>query len=345
MTTATADLIKDIYRVTIEGEQFWKVAYILDAERYELPGEWLLDQKAKAQLALDQAVYDHLFQRAPATSDPMTPDEELLPVDPTTPFGTSGGPALSWCPTAQQLQVAGEHLCSFYPDGLTVGTRTLDVAGRAAKALTALHERPVHILADGSLVMAGGTAGETYLVQATTCMRVQEPLSDANLTDPSSWAPVTTTNAKTKKKTIVYCKGFLHGNMCYHALARELLRLSQILAEREAVATIDARLLSGFLYAAQRTQQPVGLQVLPAGFVINAGGAHTVIPAETDGALTAEFTVPTETFAQFWDAFKPLERQLASQQEPMSAEVWLNPREGEVNIVVVDAEFHYRLAA
>jgi hypothetical protein len=345
MTTAIEPAVtKHVYRESHGREQVWRAAYEIAGQRHELPYEWPLAQQFDAECALDQAVYDHL-SRFPVTLAPeaVAPEEDLVPIDPTTPFA-GGGPAAAWRPSAEQLQVACDHLRSYYPEGLVQGKKTLDIAGRVTKAQTALIERAWELLADGSLVIAGGKEGETYLVRDDTCGRVLAPLPDVDRADPMSWSPVTTTT-KTGKKSSALCAGFLHGNICYHAMARELLRLSQVLAERDAVATMDARLLSGFLYAAQLAQQPVGWQVLPAGFVINAGGAHTVLPAETDGALTAEFSVPTESFAQFWDAFKPIARHLANSEERATAEVWLSPREGAVNITVDVLNFSYQLAA
>jgi hypothetical protein len=133
-------------------------------------------------------------------------DEESL--DPLTPYASAPDPTIAVTP--QALQSAHDFFVCYYADEPKV------VQG-AAKALTALRERAWAIQPDGALEISGST-GDTYLA------------NDQGCTIKGRF----TSNKKTGKHRPAWCKSFLfgqkqHGGQCYHLIARELVRLAQLM--------------------------------------------------------------------------------------------------------------------
>jgi hypothetical protein len=150
------------------------------------------------------------------TLDPATMTHTALPetdldddvLDPLTPYAGAPDPAIAV--TMDALQSAHDFFACYYADEPKV------VQG-AAKALAALRERAWAIQPDGALELCGST-GDTYLA------------NDQGCTIKGRF----TINKRTGKHRPTWCKSFVfgqkqHGGQCYHLIARELLRLAQLM--------------------------------------------------------------------------------------------------------------------
>lgn len=154
-------------------------------------------------------------------SDPIEPADPLY--DPLQPF-TAGGPAVDLPVTADDLTRALSYLLDHYPDNDTM-------AKRAKKAHAALvspdnmdsDQSPWFVEPMGMFAIAGSN-GTYYTVTDSECYK----------------RGVSKLKAKGSGRTRVYCQGWLYsGHMCYHVVARELVRLAQVLCYGAQTATAD----------------------------------------------------------------------------------------------------------
>lgn len=161
--------------------------------------------------------YGHeLLGEHATTQDPMTMTHTVLSetdlddgvLDPLTPYAGAPDPAIAV--TLDALQSAHDFFVCYYADEPKV------VQG-AGKALKALRERAWSIQADGALEITGST-GDTYLANDQGCTIKGHVIR----------------NKKTGKYRPTWCKSFVfgqkqHGGQCYHLIARELVRLAQLM--------------------------------------------------------------------------------------------------------------------
>jgi hypothetical protein len=129
-------------------------------------------------------------------------------LDPLTPYAGVPDPAIAV--THQALQRAHDFFICYYADAPKV------VQG-AGKALTALRERSWAVQADGALEITG-SMGDTYVANDQGCTLKGR----------------VSVNKKTRKHGSVWCKSFVfgqkqHAGQCYHLIARELVRLAQLM--------------------------------------------------------------------------------------------------------------------
>lgn len=152
----------------------------------------------------------------PVSSPPLAPEPTpaAIPLgDPRQVFGALGGPDSAIPITDDDLAQAYAQLLIAYPD--EPGNASIRDAARRAYALTLDRTRWV-IQADGTVELIG-SAGDTYHVSDDLC------------TGPSWY------NRRTRQTSTI-CKGSIRAgsSMCYHTIARELLRLAQTFATQPA---------------------------------------------------------------------------------------------------------------
>lgn len=152
-----------------------------------------------------------------------TESPPVLQDDPLAPFGVLGGPAADLAVSDDALNRALALVLASYEDNKALGTRIR----KARKALRRLPDddssEPQWIIQrNGDLLIKGSEGTYYYRTSDTECLK------NGVFTQPK----------KGGGSRQVYCPGFIFGtDSCYHALARELLRMAQVLAHgAEAVA-------------------------------------------------------------------------------------------------------------
>lgn len=152
-----------------------------------------------------------------------TESPPVLQDDPLAPFGVLGGPAADLAVSDDALNRALARLLASYEDNEALGRRIR----KARKALRKLpNDDPSEprwiIQRNGDLDIKGSDGTYYYRTSDTECLK----------------KGVFTRAAKGGGSRQVYCPGFIFGrDSCYHALARELLRMAQVLAHgADAVA-------------------------------------------------------------------------------------------------------------
>jgi hypothetical protein len=154
-------------------------------------------------------------------SDPTEPVNPLY--DPLQPF-TAGGPAVELPVTADDLTRALSYLLDHFPDNDTMAKRAKKAhAALVSSAKEEADQLTWSVEPNGMFVIAGSN-GTYYTVTDSECYKrgVSKP------------------KAKGGGRTLVYCQGWLYsGHMCYHVVARELVRLAQVLCYGAETATAD----------------------------------------------------------------------------------------------------------
>lgn len=152
-----------------------------------------------------------------------TESPPVLQNDPFAPFGVSGGPAADLAVSDDALNRALALLLGCYQDNEALGRRIR----KARKALRKLPDddssEPQWIIQrNGDLDIKGSEGTYYYRTSDVQCLK----------------KGVFTHAKKGSGSRQVYCPGFIFGtDSCYHALARELLRMAQVLAHgADAVA-------------------------------------------------------------------------------------------------------------
>lgn len=225
----------------------------------------------------------------PAPAPEPEPPAEIPLSDPLQVFGAPGGPRPATPIAAADLDRAYARMLEAYPD--EPGHASIRDAARRAHALTADPTRWT-ILADGAVQLTG-SAGDTYHVTDDCCAGPR-------------WY-----NRRTGQHTTI-CKGSIRASssLCYHTLARELLRLAQALAAGAeepvagpppvAIAIDGDELLAmfGFFSLVHRDDGDLLLQ-LDEHQITLLNGTHTVsIPAPAAGHVS--LLIPPASFAALW---------------------------------------------
>jgi hypothetical protein len=237
------------------------------------------------------------------TSEP----DRLPPPDPLTPFAVPGGPCGEGPITDAHLTEAYERFCSFYGDADHAAIRR-----GAQKALAAATQRDRWAVLPGGALELRGSGDDTYLVSDEDCRKK---------------------GRSAKRGGPVYCPSFLygqskHGSQCYHTIARELIRIAQMLAHHEAelrahaeeAKTVPPRLLptddldsdlafvtlpsdelAAVCVLAGRAGAEVRLSVVDGELHVQAGRRRLTLDAQ-DGAGTGALTVAAEDIAALSDA-------------------------------------------
>ena len=142
--------------------------------------------------------------------EPIHPDsDDSIDIDPLEPYATT--PVMMNHDTlpSEALLLAHSFFCAYHQD-------TPALLKGAKNALQALQKRQWCITADGALEIPG-SQGDTYLTDDDGC-RLKGQYK----------------RTKTGKRSIIWCKSFIlhqkrHQGQCYHMIARELVRLAQLL--------------------------------------------------------------------------------------------------------------------
>lgn len=241
----------------------------------------------------------------------VAPDLPTLP-DPLDLY--AGAPTPGHVPGVAALALAYAHFRSHYQPGDPEHRLILD---GAARAFAALQERPWTVRADGTLEITGSTGDLTYLVR-----------DDCHQKDHTQM------NKASGRREPALCPSFRfaqrrHGGACYHVIAREILRLAQVIeigvpppsvppVATEAApylpfVTLNGRLLGLALGIARLPEQAVTLTIEGASLVIAAGDPplHCVrlTCAEGQGQLRVQLTAAA--FADLWVPFRPVATRLA----------------------------------
>lgn len=225
--------------------------------------------------------------------EPETPPAEIPLSDALQVFGALGGPDPATPITNDYLAQAYTRLLEAYPD--EAGNASIRDAARRAHALT-LDRARWAIQADGTVQLVG-SAGDTYCVSDDICAG-------------PPWY-----NRRTRQHTTI-CKGSIRAgsSMCYHTIARELLRLAQALAiseqgqdaaapQVETTITGDELLaMFGFFKLISNGASELLFQ-LGEHQVVLMDGAHFVsVPAEIVGHTS--LLIPPASFAALWPAIR-----------------------------------------
>lgn len=225
---------------------------------------------------------------APGPEQETTPAEIPLS-DPLQVFGALGGPNPTTPITVDYLDRAYALFLEAYPD--EAGNDRIRDAARRAHELTADRAR-WSIQEDGTVQLVG-SAGDTYRVSDDICKG-------------PSWY-----NRRSRQTTDI-CKGSIRAgsSMCYHTIARELLRLAQALyvseqdqddAEARVETTIAGDTLLAMFGFFKIVSQDAGELLFQLGEsqIVLMDGAHLVsIPAETAGQTS--LLIPPASFASLW---------------------------------------------
>lgn len=242
---------------------------------------------------------------APALEQETAPAEILLS-DPLQVFGALGGPNPTAPITVDHLARAYALFLEAYPD--EAGNGKIRDAARRANELTADRSR-WSVQEDGTVQLIG-SAGDTYRVSDDLCKG-------------PSWY-----NRRSRQSTDI-CKGSIRAgsSMCYHTIARELLRLAQALytyeqgqseQEPQVETTIagDTLLAMFGFYKIVSPDSGELLFQLGENQVVLMDGAHFVsCPAEIVGQ--ASLLIPPVSFASLW----PEIRQHAKDAGPVQIRV------------------------
>lgn len=202
----------------------------------------------------------------------------------------------------------------------------------ASRAFTALQERAWSVRDDGTMEIAGSRGDTTYVVSDADCRQKGRTRIDK----------------RTGRSEPVLCPSFLfsqrrHGGACYHVIARELLRLAQLLeagalpaadpATAEALipfVTIGGRLLGLACGIARLPEERVTLTLDTAWLTIAVGEEpllHTVCLACVDGFSSISVQLTAAAFAELWLPFRPVATSLDL------VTLFVDPTTGEVRLV------------
>lgn len=246
-----------------------------------------------------------------ALSHPIAPDLADTP-HPLDLY--AGAPTTGHAPGVAALAMAYAHFRSHYQP--TDPEHRLILDG-AARAFAALQERPWTVLTDGALEITGSTGDLTYLVR-----------------DDCRQKDLTQLNKATGRLEPALCPSFRfaqrrHGGACYHVIAREILRLAQVieiggppssvpLVAIEAApylpfVTLSGRLLGLALGIARLPEQLVTLRIEGLSLIVTAGDPplHCVrlTCSEGQGQIAAQLSA--ESFSTLWLPFRPVATHLA----------------------------------
>lgn len=240
-------------------------------------------------------------------------DRARFPLQGTTDESTplelyAGVPLPGHVPGVPAIARAYAHFRSHYRPDDPEHRLILDGASRA---FTALQERAWSVLDDGTMEIAGSRGDTTYVVSDADCQQKGR----------------THTNKRTGRTKPVLCPSFLfsqrrHGGACYHVIARELLRLAQLLeagnlpatepAEAEnfiPFVTLGGRLLGLAFGIARLPEQHVTLSLDTTSLTIAVGEeppVHTVCLSCVDGFGSVIVQFAAEAFAELWLPFRPV---------------------------------------
>lgn len=241
-----------------------------------------------------------------ALPHPMTPDLADTP-HPLDLY--AGAPTPGHVPGVAALAMAYAHFRSHYQPGDPEHRLILD---GAARAFAALQERPWIVRDDETLEIAGSTGDITYLVR-----------------DDCRQKDRTQLNKATGRLEPALCPSFRfaqrrHGGACYHVIAREILRLAQVIeiggppsstppvaieaAPYLPFVTLPGRLLGLALGIARLPEQSVILSIEGASLKIAAGDpllhCTRLTCAEGQGHASAQLTAAA--FANLWLPLRPV---------------------------------------
>lgn len=181
----------------------------------------------------------------------------------------------------------------------------------ASRAFTALQERAWTVLDDGTLEIAGSRGDTTYVVSDADCRQKGH----------------TRTDKRTGRSEPVLCPSFLfsqrrHGGACYHVIARELLRLAQVIELSEPPAaepaaaepylpfvSLPGRLLGLAFGIARLPEQTVTLDLDATLLTIAVGdqaAIHTARLTCNEGQGHAQVQLSADAFAELWLPFRPV---------------------------------------
>lgn len=221
----------------------------------------------------------------------------------------AGAPTPGHVPSVATLARAYAHFRAHYQPADPEHRLILD---GAARAFTALQERPWTVLPDGVLEILGSQGDITYQVSDADCRQKGR----------------TRTDKRTGRSEPALCPSFLfsqrrHGGACYHVIARELLRLAQVIEASESPSaqpapaeaepylpfvSLPGRLLGLALGIARLPEQLVALTIDGRTLRVTVGDpcVHTawLTCVEGQGQLCVQLTATT--FAELWMAFRPV---------------------------------------
>lgn len=285
------------------------------------------DQPTAAQQKADAYRFEQLRRSTAPTSPPAL---DLY----------AGVPHAHHTPSVAALARAYAHFRSHFTP--TDNDHRLILEG-AQRAFAALQERPYTVLPDGTVEMTG-SKGDIYVVRDETC-RLQGR---------------TRTNKKTGHIEPVFCPSFQfhqkrHGGACYHVIARELLRLAQVLDSEHAAqvaapttpfVTLSGQLLGLAFSIARLSAQSVTLALEQRQLKICAGDGELVHGATVrceEGEGQAAIRLSADAFGALWSEFRSVATSLdhvqlfidsASAALVLGAESFSAQAEGEIITVV-----------
>lgn len=260
------------------------------------------------------------MRTAPATQnnqaddqvDQHTADRARFPlqgaIDPPSPLELYAGvPLPGHTPSVPAIARAYAHFRTHYRPDDPEHRLILDGASRA---FTALQERAWCVLDDGTMEIAGSHGDTTYVVSDADCRQKGR----------------TRTDKRTGRTEPALCPSFLfsqrrHGGACYHVIARELLRLAQVIEANEpsaepAVAepylpfvSLPGRLLGLAFGIARLPEQTVTLDLAAATLTITVGDhapLHTTRLTCSEGQGHAQVQLSADAFAELWLPFRPV---------------------------------------
>jgi hypothetical protein len=241
----------------------------------------------------------------------MATARQFLPEAPDSPEPLTlyaGAPTPGHVPSDVALAQAYVHFRAQYRPDDPEHRLILD---GAARAFTALQERPWTVLPDGTLEMTGSTGEVTYQVSDSMCRQKGR----------------TRTDKRTGRVEPALCPSFQfaqrrHGGACYHIIARELLRLAQVIDNPQAppaqhtaanpdtpFVTLSGRLLGLACGIARLPEQPVTLIITDTILTLLVGNAaprHTIRLTGDDGHGDARIRLTADAFADLWLPFRPV---------------------------------------
>jgi hypothetical protein len=222
-----------------------------------------------------------------------------------------GAPLPGHVPAVAALARAYAHFRSHYRADDPEHRLILDGAERA---FTAVQERTWQVLPDGTLEIAG-SKDTIYLVDDTDCRQKGRTRFDT----------------RSGRHGPALCPSFQfyqrqHGGMCYHLIARELIRLAQQFDATTTVPSVAApdttylpfvtlagRLLGLALGIARLPEQPVRLQLDAPRLHVIVGDTepiHCVTVTGEDGSGQVTVQLDAAAFAALWQPFRPVASQL-----------------------------------
>lgn len=272
--------------------------------------------------------------QADAPIDKYDADRARFPLQGTTDEPSplelyAGAPLPGHVPGVPAIARAYAHFRSHYRPDDPEHRLILDGASRA---FTALQERAWTVLDDGTMEIAGSRGDTTYVVSDADCRQKGR----------------TRTDRRTSRSEPALCPSFLfsqrrHGGACYHVIARELLRLAQLIEASEQPApapesaddfipfvTLPGRLLGLAFGIARLPEEPVTFLLDTLWLTITVGAEsplHTVCLSCADGYGTIGVQLDARAFAALWQPFRPI----AASLELVT--LFVDPSNGQVRLV------------